>query len=63
MLHLELVVFGYGTIDGPHLYDSSEEIRNISYYFRPVITLNSNVQLDTTKAADGTQPSAAYEIK
>jgi hypothetical protein len=63
MLHLELVVFGYGTIDGPHLYDSSEEIRNISYYFRPVITLNSNVQLDTTKAADGTQPSTAYEIK
>ena len=28
-----------------------------------VITLNSNVQLDTTKAADGTQPSTAYEIK
>ena len=43
-------------------YSSNKEY-SISGALRPIITLNSNVQLDTTKAADGTQPSTAYEIK
>ena len=43
-------------------YSSNKEY-SISGALRPIITLNSNVQLDTTKAADGTHTSTAYEIK
>ena len=54
---------GYGTVDGPHLYDSSsEKTVKISYYFRPVITLNSNVQIDTANQGEGTENNA-YNIK
>ena len=50
-------------IDAFGVYASNGTNNTNSYSFRPVVTLNSNVQLDTTKAADGTQPSTAYEIK
>ncbi len=45
------------------LYNSRNYSIINKFSIRPVVTLNSNVQLDTTKAADGTQPSTAYEIK
>ena len=50
-------------IDAFGVYASNGTNNTNSYSFRPVVTLNSNVQLDTTKAADGTQPNTAYEIK
>ena len=51
-----------GNIRASSVYGTGK-VKEAVNYFRPVITLNSNVQLDTTKAADGTQPSTAYEIK
>ncbi len=34
-----------------------------NFKFRPVVTLNSNVQLDTTETADGSDANHAYVIK
>ena len=51
-----------GNIRASSVYGTGK-VKEAVNSFRPVVTLNSNVQLDTTKAADGTQPSTAYEIK
>ena len=45
------------------LYNSNKKETPGTFAFRPVITLNSNVQLDTTKTGDGSSAEHAYEIK
>lgn len=46
------------------LYDSRDTCQDFSFAFRPVITLNSNVQLDTNDTTkDGTSASKAWIIK
>ncbi len=37
--------------------------RSLNYAFRPVITLNSNVQIDTSTSGDGSTVEQAYVIK
>lgn len=45
------------------LYSSANSIWNKAYAFRPIITLNSNVQIDTENSGDGTTADTAYAIK
>lgn len=45
------------------LYISDEKVRSFGYALRPVVTLNSGVQLDATKVADGSDADHAYAIK
>ena len=50
-------------IDVSTRYNSANEIFEKSYSLRPVITLNSNVQIDITKTCDGKSAETAYIIK
>ena len=45
------------------IYDSTSGVTIHSHAIRPIITLNSNVQIDTTKSGDGTSAETAYAIK
>lgn len=47
-------------------YDLCDVIGNEfpnAYAFRPIITLNSNVQIDTANSGDGSTAQKAYAIK
>ena len=52
-----------GYVDTNYLYDSYGNERPLGYAFRPVITLNSNVQIDTANSGDGSTSEHAYAIK
>lgn len=60
-----ICIMDCGNIDAYILCTSwnSELLYNFSFSFRPVITLKSNIQLDTTKTGDGSSAEHAYEIK
>ena len=45
------------------MWSSSEWNESASYKFRPVITLNSNTQIDYSSSGDGSAPDKAYVIK
>lgn len=45
------------------MWSSSEWTGSVSYKFRPVITLNSNTQVDYSSSGDGSAPDKAYVIK
>ena len=51
------------SIGATHLYLSSDVEISISNSFRPVITLNSNVQIDTENSGDGSTAAQGYAIK
>lgn len=50
-------------VKGDAIYASLNGVGSYSYSFRPVVTLNSGVQLDATKVADGSDADHAYAIK
>ena len=52
-----------GGIGAHDLYNSRNVANIYSCAFRPVITLNSNVQVEETKSVNGTEISTIYEIK
>ena len=45
------------------VYSSYNDVASAIFAFRPVITLNSNVQLDTANSGDGSTPEQGYAIK
>lgn len=56
-------VVDYTNISSWGMYASDVDKTKGSCCFRPVITLNSGVQLDATKVADGSDADHAYAIK
>jgi len=52
-----------GGVDADRLYNSSGNELPFAYAFRPVITLNSNVQIDTANSGNGSTAEQAYIIK
>ena len=52
-----------GNIDASPLYNSFGNENSRAFAFRPVITLNSNVQIDTVNSGDGSTAEQAYVIK
>ena len=52
-----------GYVNAEVLYNSSGVERPNTFAFRPVITLNSNVQIDMENSGDGSSAEHAYEIK
>ena len=52
-----------GNVSANYLYYSGGEERLLTYAFRPVITLKSNVQIDTDNSGDGSTAEQAYIIK
>ena len=52
-----------GKVAAYFLHGSYGDSRSYNYTFRPVITLKSNVQLDTTNAGDGSSAEHAHKIK
>ena len=66
----ELVGFNVGIVgsgnvntESNSLCNSSDSEGSLNYAFRPVITLNSNVQIDTSTSGDGSTVEQAYAIK
>ena len=52
-----------GNIDARRICDAYGNESSDSYAYRPVVTLNSNVQIDTTNTGDGSTAEQAYAIK
>ena len=52
-----------GKVGALCLYTSHGDENSASVAFRPVITLNSNVQIDTSNSGDGSTAEQAYVIK
>ena len=52
-----------GFVGAGHVYNSSDDERPDDYAFRPVITLNSNVQLDKINSGNGSTAEQGYAIK
>mgnify|MGYP001157669096 CR=1 FL=1 len=52
-----------GSVDGDSLYISGVPDYEYACAFRPVITLNSNVQIDTANSGDGSTAESGYAIK
>ncbi len=52
-----------GRVDANYLYYSGDYENPRTFAFRPVITLNSNVQIDTENSGDGSSAKQAYAIK
>lgn len=54
----------YGSIGLSELYTSGGGGNSFSMnYLRPCVTINSNIELDTSISADGSSPSKAYVLK
>ena len=52
-----------GDVYAGYLYNSKEEENSCDYALRPIITLNSNVQIDTANSGDGSKAAQGYAIK
>ena len=52
-----------GSVDADRLYHSRDDKLPYAYAFRPIITLNSNVQIDVANSKDGSTSEQAYIIK
>ena len=52
-----------GYVHTSDLYHSNDDMYSYNYAFRPVVTLNSNVQIDTANSGDGSTAEQAYVIK
>lgn len=59
----DLIWIAWGKIQSNWMYSSSGNSNNIKAKFRPIITLNSSVQLDKVNSGDGSSPEKAYAIK
>lgn len=60
--NFDLIWIAWGKIQSNWLY-SNWNSNNIKAKFRPIITLNSSVQLDKVNSEDGSSPEKAYAIK
>ena len=58
-VHLE----SFGYVRAYALYSSYGDEFSYAYAFRPVITLNSNVQIDTANSGNGSTANDGYAIK
>ena len=56
-------VVNSGNVGASTSYNSHDDMGYRTYAFRPVITLNSNVQIDTENSGDGSTVEQAYVIK
>ena len=56
-------VVNIGYVDAHGLYYSDEREYLGAFAFRPVITLNSNVQIDTANSGNGSTANDEYAIK
>ena len=54
---------GFGNVGAGGLYTSNGDEYPCAFAFRPIITLNSNVQIDTANSGDGSTAQKAYAIK
>ncbi len=54
---------GYGNVDAGLLYYSNNNEKSFNFAFRPCITLNPNVQIDTANSENGGTAEQAYIIK
>lgn len=61
--NFDLIWLAWGKIQSNWMYSSSGKSNNIKAKFRPIITLNSSVQLDKVNSGDGSLPEKAYAIK
>ena len=61
--NFDLIWLAWGKIQSNWMYSSSGNSNNIKAKFRPIITLNSSVQLDKVNSGDGSSPEKAYAIK
>ena len=52
-----------GFVDAHGLFDSNDREYSCGCAFRPVITLNSNVQIDTANSGNGKTAEQGYAIK
>ena len=52
-----------GDIYAGYLYNSKDVENSCDYAFRPIITLNSNVQIDTTNSGNGSTAAQRYALK
>ena len=52
-----------GDVSSYGLYNSNDSGNSIGYAFRPIITLNNNVQIDTANSGNGSTAEQAYIIK
>ena len=52
-----------GNVDAYFLCNSSGAVNPFGYAFRPIITLNSNVQIDTVNSGNGKTAEQGYAIK
>ena len=59
--YVRLVNSGY--VSANYFYESSDGGNSHAYAFRPIITLNSNVQIDTVNSGNGSTAQKAYAIK
>ncbi len=52
-----------GAVRAYGIYISNDNEYPITYGFRPVITINSSIQIDTENSGDGSSPEQAYLLK
>ncbi len=52
-----------GDVSADYLYASYDDENSGAYAFRPIITLNSNVQIDTANSGNGSTAEQGYAIK
>ena len=52
-----------GGVNAISLYNSNDDELSRAFAFRPVITLNSNVQIDTANSGNGSTANDGYAIK
>ena len=52
-----------GNVNANNLYNSNDNENSNDYAFRPIITLNSNVQIDTVNSGNGKTAEQGYAIK
>ena len=52
-----------GSVYANFLYDSNDNGHPNAFAFRPLITLNANVQIDTANSGDGSKADSGYAIK
>ena len=45
------------------LYNSANVQKSVDFSFRPVVTLNSNIKIDTVNSGNGSTEEQAYVIK
>ena len=61
--HFYVRLVNSGSVDAYRVYHSNVSEDSCAYAFRPIITLNSNVQIDTANSENGKTAEQGYAIK